>query len=530
MKSRLKWLLIALLIVATAVSATAAERITSMREVRDMLSKDKELLIEQDILIEGYIVSKPNGHNSDLNTQRNQTSLRNTDLTTVYFESLNGDIGFRLKLQKRKSAPKFPRYAKVVLSLKNTVLKLSKAGGVTVHGVSDSSIMKLEQCAASDIPVKVKSIGELTADDLYTYVTLRDCEILFKDGALSNVYERYAQLTPNNKKCNPNKSMDSWPILICDKEGGSIYAIVNTLCRWRRNGNGVPQGAGDMRGVVTNVALPRYGGDVLGNYALFPVDGGDFRMKWSATESNYKSIAEWNWNNNKKEFNTKSGPLEVVAKEPILADIGKGELRVNVDGKVTRGKDMNNPNIASRADKDAKGENGVVNYGSLRVTTAAHNWWDWKKNHGNGIELSFSTKKAKGEHLILGFSFAAGNISGDTSYGFPVFWNVEYSLDGKQWHAVENSAPKKLRSLPWWWRKQVNGLYYESIDAGMGFTEHFVNLPKSLLGHKRVHLRIIPVKKNAATLGYDYSENGALRPNSTKQTVVNFGSIVVRYN
>jgi hypothetical protein len=66
--------------------------------------------------------------------------------------------------------------------------------------------------------------------------------------------------------------------------------------------------------------------------------------------------------------------------------------------------------------------------------------------------------------------------------------------------------------------------------AGAGFTEHLVYLPKSLLGQKRVYVRIIPVKKNVATLGYDYGENGALPPNSTKQTVVNFGSIVVRYN
>lgn len=517
---------LAALAVAVVASATT---ITPMREVRNMLSKEKMLLVEQDLFIEGYIVSQPGGHNSDLNTQRNQTSLRNTDLQTVYIESLNGDVGFRIKLQSRKYAPKFPRYAKVVLSLKNSVLRLSDAGGVTVQGITDTAIMKLEQGKASDLPVKVKSIGELTADDLYTYVTLRDCEILFKDGALSNVYERYAQITPANKKCKPNKSMDSWPILLHDKDGGSIYAIINTLCRWRRNGNGVPQGAGDMRGVVTNVALPRYGGDVLGKFALFPVDGGDFKMKWAATESNYKSIAEWNWNDNAKEFKTKSGYLASITAEPVLADIGKGELRVNVEGKVTRGKDTNNPNIASRADKDAKGENGLVNYGSLRVTTPAHNWWDWESNHGKGIEISFSTKKAKGEHLALGFSFAAGNISGDTSYGFPVFWNVEYSLDGKQWSAVEDQ-PKKLRSLPWWWMKKVNGLPYECIEAGMGFTEHLVYLPKSLLGQKRVYVRIIPVKKSVATLGYDYSENGALRPNSTKQTVVNFGSIVVRYN
>lgn len=526
----MKRIVVALAMAVMVLPVVAAEKISSMREVREMVQRAGEMVVDRPLYIEGFVVSKPNGHNSDLNTQTNQTTLRNTDLATVYFESLSGDMGFRLKLRSRKLAKKFPRYAKIVLSLENTQLLYSKVSGVTVSGVTDTAIMKLEQCKASDIPVKVKSIGELNFDDLYTYVTLRDCEILFKDGAFSNVYERYAQMTPENKKCNPNKSMDGWALLLHDKEGSSIYAIVNTLCRWRREGAGVPQGAGDMCGVVTNVSLPRYGGDVLGNYAIFPVDEADFKMKQSATESNYKSIAEWNWNDNKKEFNTKAGALATVTSEAILADVGKGELKVNVEGDVVRNKDMNNPRIAVPADDDPLGNYGLVDYGSLCVKTAAHNWWDWERNCGKGIEFSFSTKKAKGEHLAVGFSFAAGNISVETSYGFPVFWNVEYSLDGKQWHAVEGSAPKKLRSLPWWWMKPVNGINYECIMAGMGFTEHIVYLPKSLLGQKMVYVRIVPVKKNVATLGYDYTDNGALRPNSVKKTVVNFGSIVVRYN
>ena len=68
------------------------------------------------------------------------------------------------------------------------------------------------------------------------------------------------------------------------------------------------------------------------------------------------------------------------------------------------------------------------------------------------------------------------------------------------------------------------------VSAGAGFTEHVVSLPKSLFGQKRVYVRVVPVAKNMATLGYDYSENGALRYNSMVESVVNFGSFVVRYN
>jgi hypothetical protein len=68
------------------------------------------------------------------------------------------------------------------------------------------------------------------------------------------------------------------------------------------------------------------------------------------------------------------------------------------------------------------------------------------------------------------------------------------------------------------------------VLAGAGYTEHLVVLPKSLFGKSKVFVRVVPVKKNTATLGYDYNENGALRHNSMEKIVVNFGSIVVRYN
>ena len=149
---------------------------------------------------------------------------------------------------------------------------------------------------------------------------------------------------------------------------------------------------------------------------------------------------------------------------------------------------------------------------------------------GKGIVTEFSTKGISGKRLLFGFTFAAGEISAQTSYGFPVFWNVEYSTDGKNWTAVEGSTPKKLRSLPWHWNQDVHGIHYDSILAGAGYTEHMVVLPKSLFGKSKVFVRVVPVAKNAATLGYDYAENGALRHNSMDMTVVNFGSVVVRYN
>ena len=527
---KIKSFAMALALMVAILPLSAAEKVTPMREVRDMVREAKEVKVTEDILIEGYMIGKPYGQNNEMNVSVHYASLKNGDLATGYIESLNGDTGLRIKFAERPMAKLFPRYAKVVISLKGTTLLCDEPGRVTINDLTDSHIVNLVQCTKEDLPRKEKYISELCDDDIYTYVTLKDCEIVFKDGAFSNVYERYVLQTSINKRVKPNKSMDCWATLLCDKQGGSIYSLVNTLCRWRRNGEGVPQGAGKMQGILSCATLPRYGGDVLGKYIIRPVDEEDYAMEWAPKSSSYKSIAEWNWNDNKKAFNTEYGEMDNISTERIMADKGKGKLKLEVEADAIRGRDTNNNRVDAGKVEDTKGFGGFVRYGAMTIKTEARNWWDWKKDCGKGIVAEFSTKGLSGKRLLFGFTFAAGEISAETSYGFPVFWNVEYSTDGKNWTAVEGSTPKKLRSLPWHWNNEVHGVHYDSILAGAGYTEHVVMLPKSLFGKSKVLVRVAPVAKNAATLGYDYAENGALRHNSKDMTVVNFGSVVVRYN
>ena len=528
--NKLRGVVTMLVAMVATLSLSAAEPIVSMRQVRDMAKDAKIMEVGDDICIEGYAIGKPHGHNNDMNIQVHYASLKNDDLATIYVESLSGDVGLRLKVVDRKTAQRIPRYSRVTLSLKGTTLRCDEPCRVTVEGVADENILQITQCSAKDLPLKERRIGELCDDDVYTYVTLKDCEFVFKDGAYSNVYERYVQSTPINRKVKPNKSMDGWASLLCDKHGSSIYALVNTLCAWRRDGSGVPQGAGDMKGIITCEKHDRYGGDVFGRYTLRPVDQEDYAMEWPAPNSCYKAIAEWNWNDNKKALSTEFGEAESVTTERILADIGKGSLRIPTNCEAIRGRDTNNTRVDAGKEPGTKGFGGFVRYGALSVKAAASSWWDWKKNCGKGVEVEFSTKGISGERLIFGFSFAAGVISPETSYGFPVFWDVEYSTDGKTWSRVEGSKPKKLRSLPWHWDKPVHGIHYDSILAGAGYTEHMVVLPKSLFDKAKVYVRVVPVAKNLATLGYDYAENGALRPNTMIETTINFGSFVVRYN
>ena len=119
----LKRFVLMLALLAVALPSFAAEAIKPMREVRDMARVAKVVEVTDDILIEGYMVGQPYGQNNEMNVSVHYASMKNGDLETGYIESLNGDAGLRIKFAQRPMAKKFPRYAKVVVSLKGTTLR-----------------------------------------------------------------------------------------------------------------------------------------------------------------------------------------------------------------------------------------------------------------------------------------------------------------------------------------------------------------------------------------------------------------------
>ena len=131
---------------------------------------------------------------------------------------------------------------------------------------------------------------------------------------------------------------------------------------------------------------------------------------------------------------------------------------------------------------------------------------------------------------MVAFSFGAGEISAITSLHFPVYWGVEYSIDGKHFYRIKHN-PITLRSVPWWYVNNVGGATYPtSEEAGLGFTEHMVKLPADAFGCKNVTVRIVPITKNAATLATRNSDKAMLRPSLMTDTYVSFGALAVRYN
>ena len=123
----------------------------------------------------------------------------------------------------------------------------------------------------------------------------------------------------------------------------------------------------------------------------------------------------------------------------------------------------------------------------------------------NGIRYEFSTKGLSGSGMLFSYDFAGGTINVSTAKTFPAHWCVEYSVDGgESWTIVNDNISGKpyvhLRSLPWW-DATVNGALYKTCAAaGLGFSQHAVLLPASVLGLDLLKVRLRPYDATITTL------------------------------
>ncbi len=528
MKRTLCLLASALCLLAFATDTYAQQTVT-FGELRTMID-DGTKRIEEDTYITGIVISDFGNVNMEYNTSRHHTSVE-TKLSRLraYVESPDGQYGMRLIFKRTAQLKPLTRYATVTLNLKGAKLVRSNPRRYTLDELTDANIVETVAGTEASLPRKVKRISELTDEDMYTYVTLTDCEFTFDDGSYCNIYETYAQKSELNASASPNGIMDGWATLLHDSEGNQIYMLVNSLCQWRRDGRGVPKGTGTLSGIVVNPYLPRYGGAVMGRYAVRPLDAKDIAFSWS-DNSTFKTIAEWNWNDGSATFSTTNGDAKEARGRQIKADMGAGLLSCTADASVVRGRDFNNPSIETNKVSWNKGVKGIRNNGTMLIRTEACNWWDWEGNTPRSVNVEFSTAGITGNNIVLAFSFGAGELKPETSYAFPVYWKVQYSTDGVNFKDVK--APRiTMRSIPWWRINNINGKNYPtSAEAGLGLTEHLVNLPEEVWDKERVVLRIVPAAKNVATLAFEQSHKGAMRPNLKTMTSINFGAIAVRYN
>jgi hypothetical protein len=235
---------------------------------------------------------------------------------------------------------------------------------------------------------------------------------------------------------------------------------------------------------------------------------------------------------------------------------GKGDTPVSVEYGY-RGLDVTSPSAAETF--------GMTKGSAITFWGNPSGWFrnGVSGNDGyNGIVMEFDTKSVSGSVLSVGFSIAAGypndskpqlNIALQSSTSFPVYWTVEYSVDGGvRWTEVANEATSRIgfemRSIPWTLDGTVEYIpnygtkskfkVETQSDTGFGYVPYRFNLPSSVFGQDKVMIRIRPTSNiimslnSAWNVGLAYDALTAVLQSSQK-TNVNHGvvleDVVIQY-
>ena len=489
----------ALRITRSGTSGSFGE-ITSFADVRAMAT-EKGFYIEDDVVIEGMIISNCDSPNMELNPSVEYNVVDTQEnARTAYVQSLDGNYGFRMKFDAAED--------NVLMS--GSQMKISLKGAVITKELDPEryTISSLESANmigglyGQPVPQKTMTISSLTQEDVYTYVTLEDTEFVNKNGSYTNVREDYALPSPFNQSIVV-VPMDGWASLLMDAEGKGIYAMVNMMCPWRRTGEAVPQGSGSVSGIIVHHENPRYGD--MGHYQIRVLDESGFSMDEDA--SAYETLVEWSGADigdkatylNPVQNNT--GTTAKMYMENPLSTVASGTIR-----------------SVQSYDKLTTDGNGTVSKASIGLQVKLEGWYD--KVDGQmvptkGMRAEFSTEDLTPDQSVVAYiSFCASGIVTDPSTfkNYPLHWCMEWSTDGEQYSVVPPSVATgkdyvHARTSPWEPGYVGSVKYLTSAYTGMGFTDHIFALPSDVIGKSKVYVRFRPYDTYMASLPIEWEKD-----------------------
>lgn len=478
--------------------------------------------VTADLFIEGHVVSDVGNKNVGETPQTTPTAI-NYELNdrTVYIQSIDGKYGFRIETATVEDNV-FRRYSKVQLLLKGTSIEMRSNPNIyTIRNVTSSMVMNQEQGSASGIAVKRKTMSDLTDDDIYTYVTLTDCELPIRKGSFTPLNEGYTVLFNAHRTA-------MYPLLMRDKSGKSMFMLTNTNTPYRRDGSILPQGSGDVSGIIVHEKFTRFeyqdatNQDDYGNIGRYQIRhlsreeiaiAENVNDGFSAilTEFQYPQItagiAHTTYGNNGKLYASNNVNVAASTDYTYLGPVGANYLGNNNrwgTGVLVNGSKQN---TAAGTNSDGKG-------GAASSAIAANRmWWNYEKNRGEAFIVEFSTTGISTD--ILSLQFTAANWS-SAGAGTPRFWAVEWSEHGDMdgtWTPISKYTVPDIAN----WSNTL-------LHQLAGFKNINISLPLSMLNKNKVFLRLI-VDKNLASNGSTYASQELAANCNTA-----IGYLAVRYN
>lgn len=503
----------------------------SFGEVRDMVGP-----VNRDVFIEGRVISDISNGNNGENSMKTMTSIDYTETyRTAYIQSLDGSQGFMIKTATEDDNI-FERYSKVRILLKGaTVTQEVDPERYIISNVTSAMVMSSVSGSASDIPQKRKHYSELTDMDIYTWVTLADCELPVRKGSLTPINEGYARNTGANRETK-------YPMLVRDKNGDSFYMLTNTTCKYRRDGQMLPYGSGDISGVLVHETHDRFvwmgsqGMGDIGRYQIRHLTREDIALEKDFANSFSALLTEYRY-----------GKLESRVFRPTTGDNGYLTFTLPDEKSGDAGWGVSDPSylgpIGNKDNLDKEGPtsgihtgningNGVVENGKQMCTDKGTNddgkgnvssadfsawtnkcqWWNTETDRSEAWLLHFSTQGISTNVLSLQVAIQ-NRVIGGPRY-IKVDWSEHGDNNRDDWNPItEFQVPDIVNwSLTLYW--QCAGYKYVNVP-----------LPLELLGKEDVCIRFSAANQKAGGKEDDEFDNQII---STGE--IAFSYIGVRYN
>lgn len=478
--------------------------------------------VMEDIYIEGYVISDAGNMNVADCPNTTATAIDYTmNDKTAYVQSIDGQYGFRI-LTATVADNIFTRYSKVKLLLKGTSVTMDvDPTRYTISGVTSDMVMTSEAGTDADLVKKEKHMSQLTDDDIYTYVTLKDCEFPVRKGSLTPINEGYSTAFNANR-------ISKYPLLMRDIEGNSMYLMTNTKCPYRRDGSTLPYGSGTVTGVIVHERFTRFAYEDTGNeetygnigrYQIRHIAKEDIKLAANFDNSFSALLTEFRYcnlengvllpttgTNGKITSTVTSKEITATSDYSYLGPIGASN-KGNINGNGVIKDD--GTKLSTNASTNSDGKGAVVNADNSAWTLNCE-WWNYEEKRGEAWILEFSTAGISTTQLSLQLGVMNWAVTG------PRYWRIEWSTHGDAnatWDLIGNySVPE----APVW---ANTALFQLPGSKTMNFP-----LPLSMLGQNKVFIRFI-VDKNLCSDGYSYANTPITASSSSSMSY-----LAIRYN
>lgn len=487
-------------------------------------------------LLEGYVVSDRDSKNAGNNPMPTDMSVDYSGCEkTVYLESPDGRYGFCVETATPEDNA-FTRYDKVKILLKDAELVFEPdPDRYMIKGIRSSMIVeRVTGNDASVLPVKQKYISELTDEDIYTFVTLRDCEFAVRKGSLTPVHEGYTLADAQGR-------LNMYPRLIRDNKGSLIHLLTNTTCPYRRNGTRLPYGSGELAGVIVHERFPQYeyvdtaddlANGIIGSYQIRHMSFADIRFAEDRSQSFSETLTEYSYVKGKAAaadgyaywyptWGTNGRFTQTASKSAYPNGVynaacwhylgwcgtarGTAPFRSHIgnDGYSGFGvilEDGTNYAVKSTAvNTDGKGTD-QANWLAW-VTTY---WWNASTDRPYAWVVEFSTAGISSDRVSLIMSVQSGRA---TLNAGPYFWKVQWSATGdyesdEGWFDVEAAQTAPDGSAYTFTQLDFPVFATQRSWQLPAYKQVEVPLPAEIMGREKVWLRIQPASRLSSGLGF----------------------------